>query len=141
MASSNKTSLGFNNWIGTDIPQMDDFNNDNLVSQTEIDKLNSKIVDLNEEINSKFGAGAIFTPSNRIENLNAAPVNTVGIWGNCTPTSIGSPGAYGVVIIFHNNSVSGAGTQIVFTYNTKNYFIRTGNFSTGVYEEWKKNDI
>ena len=33
MASTNKTALGFNKWIETDKPVMDDFNNDNKIAE------------------------------------------------------------------------------------------------------------
>lgn len=38
MASTNKTSLGFNQWIGSDKPKWADFNADNLLLDTELKK-------------------------------------------------------------------------------------------------------
>lgn len=42
MASSQKTPLGFNKWIGTDMPQMADFNADNDLSDTKFSNVWNK---------------------------------------------------------------------------------------------------
>jgi len=88
MPSSNKTPLGLNQWIGQDKPKKEDFNADNLITDTELSRIDTAL-------SSKFGPsipGAINWDSGTfdIEVGNWNPVlsgATSGTYPNATTSA------------------------------------------------------
>lgn len=68
MASTDKTELGLNKWIGTDIPEMNDFNSDNSIIDSE---LNRK-VDVSETQNVRYYS---------FLNINSKIINSSLVYG------------------------------------------------------------
>lgn len=50
MSSTNKTSLGLNQWVGTDKPKREDFNEDNRITDEGINQLKKDVININSDL-------------------------------------------------------------------------------------------
>ena len=79
MASTNKTELGFNEWIGSDRPMMEDYNSDNTICDSELQKRYTKD-EVDQLIQEKVNIGTEALTWIPLE-FNAPYVSTGGNWG------------------------------------------------------------